>query len=76
MRPDTTAGMFRQVAYWLDVYDRAMEAGIIRLGHWKPLATVAGKTLQSDLLLLAVWLEEHPDIDRRMYAVVDATEGI
>ena len=70
-RPDKTADMLTAVAHWLDLADEAF----LMLAALQGKQYERGKTVQQDLLMMAAWLREHPDVDAQMSACVSAFPG-
>lgn len=71
MRPATVADVLVAAKGWLDTADRAV--GVIAEMRGVP-NPAQGKSVQGDLLLLAAWLREHPDVDAAMYACLSAVD--
>ena len=71
MRPGTVADMLVAAAGWLDTGDRVINLLAELSGRPQP---ATGKSVQGDLMLLAEWLRQHPDVDAAMYACVSAVD--
>lgn len=62
----TTAGILRDVVDVLRTADRGFEL----LGEYLDQPPPKTDPVQSDLLMMATWLDAHPDVDAEIVAVV------
>lgn len=68
MRPPSIAEICTTLVEWLDLADRAYT----RLAQQEGSTLVLGRSVQGDLLVMAEWFRQHPDVDAELYAVLDA----
>lgn len=71
MPKTTAAGMLREVVDVLRTADKGFEL----LGDLLDQTPPRTNDAQSDLLMMATWLDAHPDIDVQMVEVVQAGDG-
>lgn len=67
----TTAVALRLAADAVEAGDRALHLCALLAGK----APISGcQQIRADLLMLAAWLDEHPDVDLQMFSVLEPAE--
>lgn len=62
----STAALLREVALML----RTLDEGTAKLAELLEQPPASTEMAQGDLLIIAAWLEEHPEVDAEILAVV------
>lgn len=66
MSGHTTAALLREIALVL----RTTDEGIAQLAELMEQPPASTEDAQGDLLIIAAWLEEHPEVDAEIHALL------